>query len=138
MNSLLGFHHPMTFLRESRMTSFHPYLRGSMMKDGRDKRSGEGKEGVWQVQDCMTVSSKEEGIWEYKYETLITTSMIIYPLIRSDGRTETCGLYLVTKPDQVVEITVHQVDVDCDSGLVVVMMIIYTLRYLKHLLLAGV
>jgi len=104
MNSLLGFHHPMTFLRESRMTSFHPYLRGSMMKDGRDKRSGEGKEGVWQVQDCMTVSSKEEGIWEYK----------------SDGRTETCGLYLVTKPDQVVEITVHQVDVDCDSGLVVV------------------
>ena len=108
------------------------------MKDGRDKRSGEGKEGVWQVQDCMTVSSKEEGIWEYKYETLITTSMILHPLIRSDGRTETCGLYLVTKPDQVVEITVHQVDVDCDSGLVVVMMIIYALRYLKHLLLAGV
>jgi len=103
MNSLLGFHHPMRFHRETRMTSFHPYLRGSMLKTGRDKRSGV-EQGVWQVQDCMTVSSKEEGVWEYK----------------SDGRTETCGLYLVTKPDQRVEITLHQVDVDCDSGLVVV------------------
>ena len=44
------------------------------MKDGRDKRSGEGVEGVWQVQDCMTVSSKEEGIWEYKYEIQTITS----------------------------------------------------------------
>lgn len=86
------------------MTSFHPHLRGSSrFSEGREKRGGV-EQGVWRVQDCMTVSSKEEGIWEYK----------------SDGRTETCGLYLVTKPDQLVEITVHQMDVECDSGLVVV------------------
>lgn len=86
------------------MTSFHPHLRGSSrFSEGIEKRGGV-EQGVWRVQDCMTVSSKEEGIWEYK----------------SDGRAETCGLYLVTKPDQLVEITVHQMDVDCDSGLVVV------------------
>jgi len=103
MNSLLGFHHPMRFHRETRMTSFHPHLRGIGRYEGREKRGGV-EQGVWKLQDCMTVSSKEEGIWEYK----------------SDGRTETCGLYLVTKPDQLVEITLHQIDVDCDSGLVVV------------------
>jgi len=96
------FSHPVMFARHARMTSFHPYLRGPKHFDGRDKRGQE--EGIWRLQDCMTVSSKEEGIWEYK----------------SDGRTETCGLYLVTKPDHLVEITVLDVDVDCDSGLVVV------------------
>ena len=44
----------------------------------------------------------------------------MFNVVRSDGRTETCGLYLVTKPDQLLEITLHQIDVDCDSGLVVV------------------
>jgi len=59
---------------------------------------------VLKIQDCMTVSSKEEGTWEY----------------RSDGRSETCGLYLVTRPDQLVEVTIQDLDVDCDSGLLVV------------------
>ena len=52
----------------------------------------------------MTVSSKEEGVWTYT----------------SDGRTETCGLYLVTIPDMVVELEILDMNVDCDSGLVVV------------------
>merc|ERR1719228_1273679 len=91
MSSLLGFEHPMMFNRETRLPSFHSDLRGSRLIQGRDKR-GEFAQGVWIIQDCMTVSSKEEGIWEY----------------RSDGRTETCGLYLVTKPDHVVEVTVHE------------------------------
>ena len=91
------------------MPSFHPHLRGSSIRyhsQGRDKRSGEDR--VWGLQDCMTVSSKEEGVWEYV----------------SDGRDETCGLYLVTLPDLMVEVELLQLDVDCDSGLVVV-------RYLK-------
>ena len=52
----------------------------------------------------MTVSSKEEGVWTYT----------------SDGRSETCGLYLVTIPDMVVELEILDMNVDCDSGLVVV------------------
>ena len=119
MHSLLGFSHPMMFNRETRMTSFHPHLRGSSrFSEGREKRGGV-EQGVWRVQDCMTVSSKEEGIWEYKYVAIFIAYGYIY-MFRSDGRTETCGLYLVTKPDQLVEITVHQMDVECDSGLVVV------------------
>ena len=69
----------------------------------REKRS----EAKWQLQDCMTVSSKEEGVWEYK----------------SDGRQETCGLYLVTMPDMLVELEIIDLNVDCDSGLVVVILI---------------
>jgi len=66
MPSLLGFEHPMMFNRETRLPSFHPDLRGSRLIQGRDKR-GDLAQGVWIIQDCMTVSSKEEGIWEYKY-----------------------------------------------------------------------
>ena len=60
------FSHPVMFARHARMTSFHPYLRGPKHFDGRDKRGQE--EGIWRLQDCMTVSSKEEGIWEYKWD----------------------------------------------------------------------
>ena len=52
----------------------------------------------------MTVSSNEEGVWEYV----------------SDGRQETCGLYLVTMPDMLVELEILDMNVDCDTGLVVV------------------
>jgi len=93
--------HPLMFNRETRLPSFHPHLRGSKMSTHsiREKRS----EAKWQLQDCMTVSSKEEGVWEYK----------------SDGRQETCGLYLVTMPDMLVELEIIDLNVDCDSGLVV-------------------
>ena len=59
----------------------------------------------------MTVSSNEEGVWEYV----------------SDGRQETCGLYLVTMPDMLVELEIVDMDVDCDTGLVVVSVIILQL-----------
>ena len=52
----------------------------------------------------MTVSSKEEGVWSYT----------------SDGRQETCGLYLVTIPDMVVELEILDMNVNCEDGLVVV------------------
>ena len=58
----------------------------------------------------MTVSSNEEGVWEYV----------------SDGRQETCGLYLVTMPDMLVELEIVDMDVDCDTGLVVVSVILST------------
>ena len=87
------------------MPSFHPHLRGSTVRhqSRRDKRAGGGAE-AWQLEDCMTVSSGEEGVWQYT----------------SDGRAETCGLYLVTMPDMLVEVELLDMDVDCDSGLVVV------------------
>ena len=50
------------------------------------------------------LSSGEEGVWHYT----------------SDGRAETCGLYLVTMPDMLVEVELLDMDVDCDTGLVVV------------------
>lgn len=56
------------------------------------------------VEDCMTVSSKEEGVWEYV----------------SDGREETCGLYLVTDPENIVEVVVEELTVECGKGLVVI------------------
>lgn len=56
------------------------------------------------LEDCMTVSSGEEAGWQYV----------------SDGRSETCGLYLVGRPNQLVEITLHEVDVECTDGLVMV------------------
>lgn len=52
----------------------------------------------------MTVSSSEEGVWEYT----------------SDGTDQTCGLYLVTNPDMLIEIEILHLDVDCDNGLLVV------------------
>ena len=75
-------------------------------KISRDKRSGVvgGGEQTWRLEDCMTVSSKEEGVWEYI----------------SDGRSETCGLYLVTMPDMLVQVEIMEMNVDCGSGLVVV------------------
>ena len=66
---------------------------------------------MFQLEDCMTVSSNEEGVWEYV----------------SDGREETCGLYLVTMPDMLVELEIVDMDVDCDTGLVVVSLIILLL-----------
>lgn len=95
----------------SRVPSFHPHLRGSKVikhnlsnKVFREKRSGNAVEQSWQLEDCMTVSSKEEGVWEYI----------------SDGRSETCGLYLVTMPDMLVQVDIMEMSVDCSSGLVVV------------------
>ena len=90
-----------------RMPSFHPHLRGSTVlhHNVREKRSAaRPAEAEWRLEDCMTVSSKEEGVWTYT----------------SDGRPETCGLYLVTIPDMVVELEILDMNVDCDSGLVVV------------------
>ena len=52
----------------------------------------------------MTVSSSEEGVWQFT----------------SDGREETCGLYLVTNPDMLIEIEIIDLDVDCETGLLVV------------------
>jgi len=102
--------HPLMFTRESRVPSFHPHLRGSKVikhnlsnKVFREKRSGNAVEQSWQLEDCMTVSSKEEGVWEYI----------------SDGRSETCGLYLVTMPDMLVQVDIMEMSVDCSSGLVV-------------------
>ena len=89
------------------MPSFHPHLRGSTVlhHNVREKRSAvRPAEDEWRLEDCMTVSSKEEGVWTYT----------------SDGRPETCGLYLVTIPDMVVELEILDMHVDCDSGLVVV------------------
>ena len=48
----------------------------------------------------MTVSSSEEAVWEY----------------RSDGRDQTCGLYLVTNPDMLIQVEIIDLDVDCESG----------------------
>ena len=61
------------------------------------------------MRDCMTVSSSEEAVWEY----------------RSDGTDQTCGLYLVTNPDMLIEVEIIQLDVDCDNGLLVVEIIIF-------------
>ena len=61
-------------------------------------------ETVRVVRDCMTVSSSEEGVWEYT----------------SDGRDLTCGLYLVTHPDMLIQIDIIDLDVDCETGLLVV------------------
>jgi len=82
-----------------RLPSFHKSRRER--GDIREKR---GESEYWPIIDCMTVSSADEGGWEY----------------RSDGRTQTCGLYLVGRPNQVVEITMEEVNVDCTEGLVVV------------------
>ena len=41
-------------------------------------------------------------------------------LRRSEGELETCGLYLVAGPEQLIEITVEDFDVDCKDGLVMV------------------
>ena len=60
-----------------------------------------------QLRDCMTVSSNQEGVWEF----------------RSDGSPETCGLYLVTNPDMLIELEILENDIDCQSGLVVVIFI---------------
>ena len=61
-------------------------------------------ETVRAVRECMTVSSSEEGVWEYT----------------SDGTDQTCGLYLVTNPDMLIEIEILHLDVDCENGLLVV------------------
>ena len=66
-------------------------------------------ETVRVVRDCMTVSSSEEGVWEYT----------------SDGRDLTCGLYLVTHPDMLIQVEIIELDVDCDTGLLVVFILLF-------------
>ena len=60
------------------------------------------------VKECMTVSSSEEGVWKYT----------------SDGTDQTCGLYLVTSPDMLIQVEILDLDVDCDNGLLVVFIFI--------------
>ena len=72
-------------------------------------------ETVRAVRECMTVSSSEEGVWQFT----------------SDGTDQTCGLYLVTNPDMVIEVEIIQLDVDCDNGLLVVHMIFIQNIYSK-------
>ena len=76
-------------------------------------------EAEWRLEDCMTVSSKEEGVWTYT----------------SDGRQETCGLYLVTIPDMVVELEILDINVDCDNGLLVVRGYERSSSYIVHIYL---
>ena len=66
-------------------------------------------ETVRVVRDCMTVSSSEEGVWEYS----------------SDGTDQTCGLYLVTHPDMLIQVEIIELDVDCDTGLLVVFILLF-------------
>lgn len=66
------------------------------------KRGEHGQQDVRTVTDCMTVSIDEEATWRYD----------------STGQEETCGIYLVTKADHVVEVTFEEVNVDCEEGLV--------------------
>ena len=61
-------------------------------------------ETVRTVRDCMTVSSSEEGVWQFT----------------SDGTDQTCGLYLVTNPDMLIQVEIIDLDVDCETGLLVV------------------
>ena len=80
-----SFHHPMAFRRESRLPSFHPDLRGSGLRGMRRKRS----EVVSQMTDCMTVSSNEEGVWEYVSDggqtRHVTGPRYLYSYLRQDG-----------------------------------------------------
>ena len=41
-------------------------------------------------------------------------------LRRSEGQLETCGLYVVAGPEHLVEVTVEDIDVDCQDGLLMV------------------
>jgi hypothetical protein len=45
---------------------------------------------------------------------------------RSEGQVDTCGLYLVAGPDQLIEITVEDIDVNCEDGLVMVCLNIFS------------
>ena len=46
--------------------------------------------------------------------------MKFWGLCRSEGELDTCGLYLVAGPEHLIEVTMEDVDVDCNDGLVMV------------------
>ena len=48
------------------------------------------------------------------------TSRVRGIYIHISGRTEICGLYLVTFPDMLIELEMIDINVDCQSGLVMV------------------
>ena len=55
------------------------------------------------LSECMTVTSKK-GLFAYQ----------------SMGAEETCGIFLVAAPDELIEVEFEAIDVTCESGLVVV------------------
>ena len=88
--------------------------------------------------DCMHVTS-EDGEFIYKKLPKLVKSAKHAQLIDIDlagPSMEVCGLYFVTDPDKVVEVTVKNMDVNCDTGglMAVIYIIIKTLetRYRKN------
>lgn len=64
--------------------------------------------------DCMHVAMKEG---DYYYEK--TPRRLNEPEESEDvlkSAMNVCGLYVVTDPDKLVEITINKMDVNCDAG----------------------
>lgn len=66
----------------------------------------------------MHVTSEDGDFFYKKVPHLISSSMQDSISIVDATTTETsvCGLYIVTDPDKVVEISIKHLDVDCETG----------------------
>lgn len=66
--------------------------------------------------ECMHVTS-EEGGYTYKKRPEKMLPRKEFDLVESSTPEMTvCGLYVVTDPDKIVEITIRYMNVNCESG----------------------
>lgn len=67
--------------------------------------------------DCMHVTSEEGDFVYRKHGRLMSKSPLGSKLIEVDPSDPTvCGVYIVTDPNKVVEVTVKYLDVSCEFG----------------------
>ncbi|XP_023333201.1 corticotropin-releasing factor-binding protein [Eurytemora carolleeae] len=113
------------------LSAFHPQLEGHQFYKRRVQKPRHFASAALNKQKRGSVHSQEmaEGWDSYPNIEQITECMTVGTMgseeeitwfFRSQGETETCGLYIVGEPDRLIEITVDKLDVDCSNGLIMV------------------
>lgn len=69
------------------------------------------------ISDCMHVAS-EEGDYLYRKVPHIIPSNLQagINIVDSSSPMKVCGLYVISEPEKVIEISIKHLDVDCDAG----------------------
>ncbi|XP_062537239.1 corticotropin-releasing factor-binding protein [Armigeres subalbatus] len=75
-------------------------------------------EKIIQVTDCMHVTSEEGEFFFKRTAPIVGTPKHgrLVDILTMSPAMEVCGVYFVTDPDKLVEVTVKRMDVNCDTG----------------------
>lgn len=84
--------------------------------------------------DCMYVTSEEGDFVYRKHGRLMSKTPLGTKIIEVDPSDPTvCGVYIVTDPNKVVEVTVKYLDVGCEFGGLVGVSLFFKLHHIKKI-----